>query len=89
MIGNKGNIDMPNINGMTDSEKITQIIRYLYRLVDQLNWSMDTSKESAISFDVKEENGAESLHLHMKRGSDTYTVSFSSTDIKYKKNEPM
>lgn len=88
MIGNKGNIEMPNINGMTDSEKITQIIRFLYRLVDQLNWSMDANKESAFSFDVRKDNGTESVHIHMKNGADTYTVSFSPTDIKYSKNEP-
>ena len=69
---------MPNINGMTDSEKITQIIRFLYRLVDQLNWSMDANKESAFSFDVRKDNGTESVHIHMKR----YIIGRSSKYIR-------
>lgn len=88
MIGNKGNISMPHITGMTDTEKINQIIRYLCALVDQLNWSMEPDNSNAMSFNVKAENGVESVHIHMKNGNDTYTVSFTPTDIKYSKNEP-
>ena len=89
MIGNKGNISRPHITGMTDSEKINQIIRYLSQLVDQLNWSMEPDNSSAMSFDVKAENGVESVHIYLKKGNDTYTVSFTPTNIRYSKNEPM
>jgi hypothetical protein len=89
VIGNKGNINMPHITGMTDSEKITQIIRFLYQLVDQLNWSIEPNNSDVMSFDVKSENGVESIHLHLKKGQDTYTVRFAQEGVKYSKNNQM
>lgn len=80
---------MPHITGMTDSEKITQIVRFLYQLVDQLNWSIEPNNSDVMSFDVKSENGVESVQLHLKKGQDTYTVSFGQEGVKYSKNNKM
>lgn len=34
-------IHYPNINGATDREQMVQMKRYLFQLVDQLNYTMD------------------------------------------------
>ena len=35
-------IRLPNINARTDSEKISQLSKYLYQLTEQLNFSLNT-----------------------------------------------
>lgn len=42
-------LKLPNITGETPEEQIQQIHRYLYQLVQELNWALDTLSNQASS----------------------------------------
>lgn len=41
------NLRLPNITGKTDTEKITQLTRYIYQLTEQLNFSLNETEAPA------------------------------------------
>lgn len=49
---------LPNINGKTDSEKISQITRYIYRLTEQLNFSVNSAENERNAFRIETSSSA-------------------------------
>ena len=51
-------IRLPNINGKTDSEQLSQIRSYLYQLAPQLQWALDTVGKGESSNVVLQKNSS-------------------------------
>ena len=54
-------IHYPNINGATDREQMVQMKRYLFQLVDQLNYTMDLldSNTEQVKAEIEEKSKQE------------------------------
>lgn len=67
---------LPNISGATDSEKISQIAKYLFQLTEQLNYSLNTIEDGMTRTDAERNasvlNGASVSET--ERLSETYAT---------------
>lgn len=55
------NIRLPNINGRTDSEQLSQIRSYLYQFAGQLQWALSTIESGGSSSAVVQNTGSASI----------------------------
>lgn len=55
------NIRLPNINGRTDSEQLSQIRSYLYQFAGQLQWALSTIESGGTTGAVVQQTGSASV----------------------------